>query len=920
MASKFGSKSVGKLNISAKFQTSESDASKKGQTTPKTPEQAGKTSGPSTPKTPTQPGKQTVALKHHTDDKPHGTMGGTMVDHTEAKGKLLPGSKVMTKTVKSESKTTKTVTKTSSTHSQDGGKGTTKTVTTTEQTTTKTKDSGSGKVSTTTSSKTSQEVVQNGDIGNTEEIRFDEMSNIKSKFESGQPAVKESQERPNVQEEIMTVEGGVYENQPVRDPDIVREADRQEEELPEVGYTKNILNRYKQIESEKAQPVTSQRRLTPDRDAGPTELVSEPRSTVPQHEQKLEGGIFENQPVYEEGVVRSFDAVEDVKPEEGYAKNVLAKFKEIESTTKNKPPPSPKKELTPDRFTKGEYVSEPRTVFEKYEGKTEAGIFESQPAEAKDIVKSGEVVEEPLPERGTAKNLASKFAQYESQAKSPPSPHQKKELTPDRFTKGEYVSEPRTVFQHYEAKEESGIYESNPEDRPEVVKSGDYMEEPLPEQGYAKNVISRFREIQAGTSPVSTPQRPREITPPRGDTFSGVIESTPQENPDVVKSDQHAEEVLPESGMAKNLVNKFRQIQTTSQSPTSPRQKKEFTPPPQSGVYENTPQKSLVVENRPAESGILETTPTVREGVAREGDVSTGDIEFPEQGYAKNMVSKWKQIENDSAKSTPSPRYKEFTPPRDDVRTARGPLSPRSPAGVDSSVHPNDLPGQYHEQVSPGIFESNPQRREDILREEDTDWSEGLPKEGTSKSLINKFKQVQEDAKKSSETPKPVSRKDSTDDSAPQTPTQMFEQKNENEAVRNGVRSSPLATEEENVDTHTDAPVSQSVDRKPEGAPKSTFAVQLDKCPACQKTVYAMEKVEMNKNIYHRACFKCSHCNCRLTAKTFSLNEGVMYCTNHFKQLFARKGNYDEGFGRQQHKKRWGGDQPDEQSHSQNSA
>lgn len=30
-----------------------------------------------------------------------------------------------------------------------------------------------------------------------------------------------------------------------------------------------------------------------------------------------------------------------------------------------------------------------------------------------------------------------------------------------------------------------------------------------------------------------------------------------------------------------------------------------------------------------------------------------------------------------------------------------------------------------------------------------------------------------------------------------------------------------------------------------------------------------------------------------------------MYCTTHFKQLFARKGNYDEGFGREQYKKKW---------------
>ncbi|KAH3887991.1 hypothetical protein DPMN_012012 [Dreissena polymorpha] len=87
---------------------------------------------------------------------------------------------------------------------------------------------------------------------------------------------------------------------------------------------------------------------------------------------------------------------------------------------------------------------------------------------------------------------------------------------------------------------------------------------------------------------------------------------------------------------------------------------------------------------------------------------------------------------------------------------------------------------------------------------------------------------------------------------------------------------------------------------------KTMFRVaQTEKCSACEKTVYAMEKLEMNGLVYHKNCFKCSHCSSRLTPKTFSMNEGVIYCVNHFKQLFARKGNYDEGFGRQQYKKVW---------------
>ncbi|XP_065941559.1 uncharacterized protein [Magallana gigas] len=698
---------------------------------------------------------------------------------------------------------------------------------------TRVEDSGTGQTTETTKTTT---VVENGDVSHESQ--------------------ESSARKPTVQEEIMSVEGGVYENEPVREPGVVRESDPKNigEELPEVGMAKNILQRYAKIQEESAKPVVGKRQASPPKGTGPSEYVSEPRTVIEKPEQKIEGGIFENQPISEEGVVKSYDTLEDVKPEQGYAKNVLAKFKEIESQVQNRPPPSPKRELTPDRFTKGEYVSEPRSTFEKYEGKTESGIFESQPREDKEVVKSYEHEQEVLPEQGMAKNLVSKFKDYQSQTKST-SPREKKELTPDRLTKGEYVSEPRTTFEQYEGQVEAGVYESKPQDRGDIVKSGEYYEEPLPEEGYAKNVISKFKDIQkGGGSPAKSPSNKlKELTPPRQDTFSGVLENQPQERSDVVHSYDVYQEEMPETGTTRNLLNKFKEIQHSgSNSPASPRLKKEFTPPPQSGVYENTPTKGIVYEERVAESGILENNPERREGVAREEEPSAGTVEFPERGYAKNMVSKWKQLETEHSKSaSPSPRYKEFTPPREEPRI-KSPLSPKSPAGTNSSVHPRDLPGQYQEQQAPGIYENDPSHRDDIAREEDTDWEQGLPREGTSKSLISKFKNVQDEAKKSQEVPKPISRR-----------------------------------------------------------PKSPFvAVQLEKCAACQKTVYAMEKIEMNKNCYHRACFKCSHCNSRLTAKTFSMNEGVIYCTNHFKQLFARKGNYDEGFGRQQYKKRWQGDQP----------
>ncbi|XP_052719139.1 enolase-phosphatase E1-like isoform X8 [Crassostrea angulata] len=606
---------------------------------------------------------------------------------------------------------------------------------------TRVEDSGTGQTTETTTKTTT--VVENGDVSHESQ--------------------ESSARKPTVQEEIMSVEGGVYENEPVREPGVVRESDPKNigEELPEVGMAKNILQRYAKIQEESAKPVVGKRQASPPKGTGPSEYISEPRTVIEKPEQKIEGGIFENQPISEEGVVKSYDTLEDVKPEQGYAKNVLAKFKEIESQVQNRPPPSPKRELTPDRFTKGEYVSEPRSTFEKYEGKTESGIFESQPREDKEVVKSYEHEQEVLPEQGMAKNLVSKFKDYQSQTKST-SPREKKELTPDRLTKGEYVSEPRTTFEQYEGQVEAGVYESKPQDRGDIVKSGEYYEEPLPEEGYAKNVISKFKDIQkGGGSPAKSPSNKlKELTPPRQDTFSGVLENQPQERSDVVHSYDVYQEEMPETGTTRNLLNKFKEIQHSgSNSPASPRLKKEFTPPPQSGVYENTPTKGIVYEERVAESGILENNPERREGVAREEEPSAGTVEFPERGYAKNMVSKWKQLETEHSKSaSPSPRYKEFTPPREEPRI-KSPLSPKSPAGTNSSVHPRDLPGQYQEQQAPGIYENDPSHRDDIAREEDTDWEQGLPREGTSKSLISKFKNVQDEAKKSQEVPKPISRR-----------------------------------------------------------------------------------------------------------------------------------------------------------------
>ncbi|ESO93656.1 hypothetical protein LOTGIDRAFT_182048 [Lottia gigantea] len=90
---------------------------------------------------------------------------------------------------------------------------------------------------------------------------------------------------------------------------------------------------------------------------------------------------------------------------------------------------------------------------------------------------------------------------------------------------------------------------------------------------------------------------------------------------------------------------------------------------------------------------------------------------------------------------------------------------------------------------------------------------------------------------------------------------------------------------------------------------KSTFVpnILVERCTACEKPVYAMEKADMNDKPFHKSCLRCSQCKCQLTPKNFAANSGKMFCTSHFKQLFKMNGNYDEGFGRQQHKTEWNG-------------
>ncbi|XP_078079857.1 LIM domain-containing protein 2 isoform X1 [Mustelus asterias] len=81
--------------------------------------------------------------------------------------------------------------------------------------------------------------------------------------------------------------------------------------------------------------------------------------------------------------------------------------------------------------------------------------------------------------------------------------------------------------------------------------------------------------------------------------------------------------------------------------------------------------------------------------------------------------------------------------------------------------------------------------------------------------------------------------------------------------------------------------------------------VSKELCASCDKTVYPMERLVADKLVFHTTCFCCKHCKAKLSLGSYAALQGEFYCKPHFQQLFKSKGNYDEGFGRKQHKELW---------------
>ncbi|XP_043716076.1 LIM domain-containing protein WLIM2b-like [Telopea speciosissima] len=76
----------------------------------------------------------------------------------------------------------------------------------------------------------------------------------------------------------------------------------------------------------------------------------------------------------------------------------------------------------------------------------------------------------------------------------------------------------------------------------------------------------------------------------------------------------------------------------------------------------------------------------------------------------------------------------------------------------------------------------------------------------------------------------------------------------------------------------------------------AAFSGTLQKCKACDKTVYVVDLLTADGVDYHKSCFKCSHCKGTLVMSNYSSMDGVLYCKPHFEQLFKETGSFTKNF------------------------
>jgi len=69
-------------------------------------------------------------------------------------------------------------------------------------------------------------------------------------------------------------------------------------------------------------------------------------------------------------------------------------------------------------------------------------------------------------------------------------------------------------------------------------------------------------------------------------------------------------------------------------------------------------------------------------------------------------------------------------------------------------------------------------------------------------------------------------------------------------------------------------------------------------CFICNNPAPVHEVIKIEGKGLHKTCLRCKVCEKILSLGNYASLEGKFYCKPHFQQLFKSKGNYTEGFAK----------------------
>ncbi|UJR21474.1 hypothetical protein I4U23_024558 [Adineta vaga] len=222
------------------------------------------------------------------------------------------------------------------------------------------------------------------------------------------------------------------------------------------------------------------------------------------------------------------------------------------------------------------------------------------------------------------------------------------------------------------------------------------------------------------------------------------------------------------------------------------------------------------------------------------------DTEIVQQGKAKNLVQMWRSIDKEN---TPPPErrgLRAFTPPADNERR----LPPPSENEETDRHKSNYIDDKVN--IESGYAKAVRERFLQTAEQNNT-----ISKRKTLKQITPPPESPSAQRRKSI-TP-PNDGNDVTDSSA--NNEEIISIKGQTNSLKN--RFIELEQDAMKVET-----ASSKIKYVPKRFVKTPAPKQLStespadptKCSACHKTVYAMEKIEADKKVYHKSCFKCMHC------------------------------------------------------------